>query len=176
MLESQWAIITGGPSSGKTTLINELESMGYPVRHEVARAYILHLMKCNHVSAEEVRQQVHPLQRHILTLKLMRERHTPKNDRVFFDRGTPDSLAYFRYHKLNTQDAVRACRYVRYKHVFFCSPLPFEKDGIRTENEEVAKILGQYIFDAYVDMGYQPILLPPVSISDRLSIILNKLS
>ena len=33
-------IVTGGPSSGKTTLINNLEAKGYCCHHEISRAII----------------------------------------------------------------------------------------------------------------------------------------
>src|SRR5688572_27283488 len=100
MIETNWSVITGGPSSGKTTLIRELEAQGHAVRHEVARSYIEQMMQHLRLTAEQVRQQTPYLQRQILALKLNRERHTQTNQPVFFDRGTPDSLAYFRYHQL----------------------------------------------------------------------------
>ena len=37
MKNTQWYVITGPPCSGKTTLIDKLEALGYPVVHEVAR-------------------------------------------------------------------------------------------------------------------------------------------
>jgi predicted ATPase len=40
MSETNWYVITGAPSSGKTTLLKELEELGYRVIHEVARAFI----------------------------------------------------------------------------------------------------------------------------------------
>ena len=33
-------VITGGPGSGKTTLINHIEQLGYPTMHEVSREII----------------------------------------------------------------------------------------------------------------------------------------
>ena len=38
--ETNWYVITGAPSSGKSSVIRELENLGYRVVHEVARAYI----------------------------------------------------------------------------------------------------------------------------------------
>ena len=40
MQQTNWHVITGAPCSGKTAVISELEHLGYPVVHEVARAYI----------------------------------------------------------------------------------------------------------------------------------------
>jgi predicted ATPase len=35
MSETNWYVVTGAPSSGKTTLVRELEKLGYRVVHEV---------------------------------------------------------------------------------------------------------------------------------------------
>ena len=40
MTATHWYVITGAPSSGKTTLLRELEKAGYRVIHEVARTII----------------------------------------------------------------------------------------------------------------------------------------
>ena len=36
----KWVVITGAPSSGKTSLIDALRQRGYAVLHEAARKYI----------------------------------------------------------------------------------------------------------------------------------------
>ncbi|MBW1726234.1 MAG: AAA family ATPase [Deltaproteobacteria bacterium] len=40
MQRTNWYVTTGAPCSGKTAVISALEQLGYPVVHEVARAYI----------------------------------------------------------------------------------------------------------------------------------------
>jgi predicted ATPase len=40
MRYTNWYVITGAPSSGKTSVICDLEKLGYRVVHEVARAYL----------------------------------------------------------------------------------------------------------------------------------------
>ena len=52
MIETNWCVITGGPSSGKTTLINYLANQGYQIAPEVARSYIKKLLGQNNTLDE----------------------------------------------------------------------------------------------------------------------------
>ena len=172
MIQTNWHVITGAPSSGKTTLINRMANMGYRIAPEVARNYIRQLIAHNH-KLEEVKHDVLPLQRKILTIMLERERQLPIDEIIFFDRGTPDSAAYFRYHHLDDNHVINACKHQRYKKVFYCHGLPVVHDAIRDEDDVSAKKIGEYIYDAYINLGYQLIELPAVSIENRLEIILS---
>lgn len=174
MIQTNWYVITGAPSSGKTTLINRLSSMGYQIASEVAREYIKQLIDQNHTLIELKQDTLH-MQRKILTIMLNRERQLPKNKLIFFDRGTPDSAAYFRFHHLDNNHVLKACKHKRYKQVFYCHGLPVVHDAIRDEDEVSAKKIGEYIYQTYIDLGYNIIELPAVSIEERLKIILAKI-
>ena len=43
MINTNWHVITGAPSSGKTTLIQRLAAASYPVAAEIAREHIQYL-------------------------------------------------------------------------------------------------------------------------------------
>ncbi|KTD64041.1 AAA family ATPase [Legionella spiritensis] len=172
MIQTNWDIITGPPSSGKTTLINLLASMGYTTSPEVARDYINRLLQC-HISLDMIQKDAWSLQRKILSIKLRKERQLPPDKKIFFDRGTPDSIAYYRFHNFPLTDAYKACSHRRYKRIFFCSGLPVERDGVRRENEDMAKLLGEYLFEAYVSLGYHPVVLPVTTVEERLNLILR---
>lgn len=45
LIQTNWHIITGGPSSGKTSLIKKIESLGFKIIHETARAIIEYELK-----------------------------------------------------------------------------------------------------------------------------------
>jgi len=69
MKKTNWCVITGAPSSGKTTLINALSIKGYRTEPEVARAHILYLLaKGEHIRAHN-RGEI-ALQKEILNLKI----------------------------------------------------------------------------------------------------------
>jgi len=175
VIETNWNIITGPPSSGKTTLINELSNLGYQVVHEVARYLLNHLSANSKLNINHIRRDTLELQRKMLALKLAKECRLPTDEPIFFDRGTPDSIAYFNFFQLDSKPAYKACQHRQYKHIFYCSGLPVEHDGLRTENNVIAKKLGKLTFEAYISLGYQPIILPVVSVEKRIEIILNHL-
>jgi predicted ATPase len=173
MIQTNWHVITGGPSSGKTTLINRLAEMGYKTSSEIARAYLKEQLAKNHLTVEDIKKNMLELQRRILSLMLEHERELSKDDLIFFDRGTPDSLAYFRFHHFNDEHVVKACQHLRYKKVFFCHQLPVVQDGIRDEDDATAKMISKYILTVYKDLNYDLIELPPLSIEERMQIILT---
>lgn len=170
MIKTQWCVITGAPSSGKTTLINQLAKQGYKISPEVARDCINQELITHQHNFAEIDQL--NLQHTIANVMIEREHVLPPNEIIFFDRGLPDSLAYYRFHHIDTTSLLKACESIRYAKVFFCHGLPIVKDLIRVEDESDAKKIGEYIHEAYTDLGYELIELPAVSVEDRLKIIL----
>lgn len=174
MIQTNWYVITGAPSSGKTTLINQLASAGYTIAPEVARDYINSLLANNYTLEDISHDNLH-LQRGILAVALKRERRLQANQLIFFDRGTPDSLGYFRYYKINEQHVLQTCQRLRYKKLFYCHPLPMEYDSVRIENNLSATKIGELIYDAYSKLGYELIELPAISVQQRMDIIIAHL-
>lgn len=171
MTPTNWHVITGAPSSGKTTLINRLAQLGYHTSPEVARQCISEYLAKNH-TLEDIHQD--QLQANILSIMKDREQHLQPQELIFFDRGLPDSIAYFRYHHLD-EKLTKNIPAHWYKKVFFCEGLPVIHDAIREEDDRSARKIGQYIYEAYSNLGYDLINLPPVSVDERLQIILSHL-
>lgn len=171
MIETNWYVITGAPSSGKTTLINRLTDLGYRTSPEVARACIEELLEKQHGVANNIRQEL--LQPAIYKIMYDREQHLSVNEPIFFDRGLPDSIAYYRFNHLDSSEVIKACIKLHYKLIFFCESLPLIHDNVRVEDEASAKTIGQYIYESYLGLGYEPILLPAVSVEERMNIILS---
>lgn len=169
---SQWCVITGAPCSGKTTIINELERRGYMTIAEVARAHIeKELTKGKSIS--EIRSDESSFQNHILHEKLKLENSLSKQQIIFFDRGVPDSIGYFKFHKLDYAQVLRKSLRIRYKKVYFLERLRFQNDAIRSETEEDALLLQHLILNAYEQLGYEPVHIPEGPVSKRLDLILK---
>lgn len=175
MIQTNWHVITGGPSAGKTTLIEQLAQRGYCVAPEVARDYIKQFLAQNY-TLEYITQHALQLQRGILALALKRERRLERNRLIFFDRGTVDSLAYFQYHHLEAAHVLHACQRIRYKKVFYCQQLPVVADSVRIEDNTSAKEIGALIYKAYEQLGYSLIELPNSSVEQRINIILSHIN
>lgn len=96
---TNWYVITGGPSSGKTTTVNILNSRGYRTTIEHARHY-LDSQRAVGKTVEEVLEHQAEFQLGILNMQLEQERTLSPADVVFLDRAIPDALAYYRFLKL----------------------------------------------------------------------------
>ncbi len=174
MQETKWVVITGPPSSGKTSIVDALEAQGYLICPEVAREIICYSLGSPTLEHRLPRNSL-ALQREILAITLRREHRLPLDQRIIFDRGAPDSIAYFKFHHFDPKLAYKASEFRRYDLVFYCEGLPFVQDQIRIENERIAKDIGRRIKDAYQSLGYPLHILPPISLQHRLEMIMKHL-
>jgi predicted ATPase len=174
MLETNWYVITGAPSSGKTKLIEYLSFLGYRTVPEVARLLIdIEMSKGKRI--EEIRGNEYEFQMRILKMKIDVENRTPIDQLTFFDRGIPDSIAYFKISNMDTKPVIDACKKRRYKGVFLLEQLPFDKDYARTEDEKLAKELSDLIEDSYIGLGYKVVHVPVKPITERAKFILDRI-
>ena len=94
MEKNNWYVITGGPHSGKTSVIELLEKKGYRAIYESARIYIDEELEKGR-TIEQIRKDELEFQKGILDMKIDIEKKQPKDEVIFFDRGIPDSDAYY---------------------------------------------------------------------------------
>ena len=171
---TNWIVVTGPPSSGKTTLIQGLQAKGFTICPELAREIIQYSFGSS-FTAKSLRHDKLKLQREILAVSLKREHGLDCAEQIFFDRGTPDSIAYFKLHGFDQQPAIRASMFRRYLHVVYCEGLVMVKDGLRQESDIEAKKIGELILEAYRMLGYHPICLPVLPPEARLEFLLQSL-
>jgi predicted ATPase len=172
---SRWVVITGAPSSGKTSVIEDLRARGYAVQEEVARALIEECLRRG-LSVEDVwREGGQQLQHDILRIKRAREAALDPAACVFMDRGMPDSIAYFRLAGLDTAIAAAACMTFHYAAVFIFDRLPLVKDGVRAEDEAAAQKIDAMLRADYQSLGYDPVSVPVMPIAQRSDFILHAL-
>lgn len=174
--KTNWCVITGAPSSGKTSVVEELARRGHAIQNEIARDLIEECL--NHgMTLAEVRgdEYAKELQQRILKLKNAREMALDPETLIFSDRGTPDSIAYFRIAGLDTALATVAAQVFRYRAVFILDRLPVQKDGVRSESEEQAGVLDHMIEEDYKALGYAPVRVPVLPIPARADFILARL-
>ena len=174
MKESKWYVITGAPSSGKTTIISRLSKLGYQTIPEAARVLIDKEISEGR-TLEEIRRDELDFQRKVLKMKIEIENKISKDKIVFFDRGVPDTIAYYKLYGFNLEEVLKFCKERTYKKIFFLEPLPFEKDYARIEDEDKAKKLNNLFKMAYIDLGYDVISVPIISVDERVKLILSNL-
>jgi predicted ATPase len=167
-------VITGAPCSGKTAVIHTLEQRGYKVVHEVARAYMDNeLMKGK--TLPEIKADERAFERHILMEKVRIESTLEKDEIIFFDRGVPDSIAYYKLNGLDSTEPFQKSGEVRYQNVFLFERLRFLTDPVRTEDEKTARRLNRLIEESYQSLGYDIVHVPLLSVEERTEFILKHL-
>ncbi len=174
--DTNWCVITGAPSSGKTSVIDEFARRGYPIQSEVARELIEECLR-HGMTLAEIRgaDYVQEMQRKILRFKLAREMALDEKKLVFADRGTPDSIVYFKLAGVDAKQAIDASHTYHYRAVFMLDRLPLVKDGVRTESDAEAEKIGDQIAAAYTALGYELVAVPVLSVPERVDYILQKL-
>jgi predicted ATPase len=171
-------VITGGPGSGKSTLIEALAAAGIATSAEVGRAIIREEMATGGTAlpwADELafaeRMVVREIAAHAEALA--------SEQTVILDRGVPDVIGFLRVSGLpvppHIDAAARTCRYNR--HVFIAPywDAIYTGDAERKQTPAVAEATHIIMAETYRDYGYALIELPLVSISERVSFITDRI-
>lgn len=172
---TNWYVITGGPSSGKTTTISLLKSKGYATTPEMARAIIEEEMDLGRELAE-IRADGDAFQIQILHRQQQLEAKLDPEQVVFMDRGIPDGLAYERFLGLTPNpELVAASEAAAYHKVFVLDLLPIEDDGGRIENAEQQRQIHDQLLLTYRELGCDVVEVPVMSPGERAQFVLERL-
>lgn len=172
-LSNNWFVITGGPSSGKSTTLDHLEKQGHIVVPEAARVYIDQQLAEGKTLAE-IRASEENFQKKVLQMKQVAESKLLPHQTVFLDRGMHDNLAYMRLYNYPIDQALhRILMDSRYKAVFLLEMLDFEDDYARTENLKTAQRLEALLAEVYTEYQLPVIRIPRAPIEERVQLILN---
>ena len=175
MRDTNWYVVTGAPCSGKSSVIRELEALGYRVVHEVARALIDSLLQKG-IRLEEIKADTLGFERRILAAKTEIEMNLAPEEVVFLDRAVPDSIAYYTAEGLDPADPLKTSRRFRYRKVFLFERLRFEGDRVRSENDLKAAGIEVLIQQSYEDLGYELVRVPIMALQRRTQFVLGHVS
>jgi predicted ATPase len=174
----QFFIVTGGPGSGKSSLIEALHQRGYARSIEAGRGIIQ-----DQVAIEG---RALPWHDRLLFAELMlswdmRSYHLAQNSTapVFFDRGVPDTLGYLRLLRLPAPAHMRkAADVFRYNRKVFIGP-PweeiFEQDRERKQDFEEAVRTYDSLVKTYRSLNYELIELPRSPLEERRDFVINEI-
>lgn len=174
-----WYVLTGAPSSGKSTLLAALAARGYRTQIEAARHVIEREVARGRDLLEMRHRDAAAFQHEVLQLKLEWEAELPHDQIVFFDRGIPDSVAYYRHENIPEdvflRDAIAKARYRRVFVLDLISRENFVLDGARSETWAGAQELDQLLESAYRELGYDVMRVPAISVDERADFVLKNL-
>ncbi len=165
---------SGCSGGGKSTLLSELEHRGYKVLAEPGRQIVK--------EQEAIGGKALPWNdlNAFLELALSRYLHTFVAERdskhpVFFDRGVIDSVQLSDKQPKNFDQAAKKFRYNR--KVFMLPPWKeiYKEDAERKHNFEDALREYEELQIKYMNYGYDVILIPKGSVSERTDFILKNL-
>lgn len=171
-------VITGGPGAGKTSLIEALAGSGHAVWPEAGRAII----RDQQAIGGRGLPWVDPVLFAELMLSSDLRGHAEARagqGNVFFDRGVPDIAGYLALCGLPIPDHVeRAAQQQRYRRTVFIAP-PwrdiFTQDAERKQDFAEAQRTYAAMAATYPRYGYALVELPRVSVTERVSFVLDRL-
>jgi len=171
-------VITGGPGTGKSTIIGRLESNGFHCMPEISREIIL--------EARELGIEQLFLEDPILFSKKLLEKRENQfisaersgKEIVFFDRGIHDVVAYLNFLEVDYKDPfLISAQKHQYTKVFLLPPWEqiYMTDNERYESFEQAMLIYKHLKQTYNQYGYEMTEVPFGKVENRVGFILENL-
>ena len=166
-------IITGGPGSGKSSLLSALVKQNYQGFEEISRVII---QEQHAIGGDMV-----PWQNLAAFADLCYERMNAQLNQCdldcicFYDRGLPDIIAYVRKGGLKVPKKYFE-KAKSYNKTVFLAPAwedIFVNDDERPESFKDAVEISKFLRTTYSELGFNIIELPKISIEERVAFIEN---
>jgi len=172
----QKIVITGGPGTGKSTIIDELIKRHFMCMTEISREITLNARK----NGTDQLFLTKPLLFSELLLEgrvnQYIESEKKDEDIVFFDRGIPDVHAYMNYISIDyPKTYLTKSNLYKYDYIFLMPPWEeiYISDNERYENFEQALAIHNHLERTYKELNYTIIEVPTGTINERTDFILN---
>jgi predicted ATPase len=172
----QKIVITGGPGTGKSTIIEELAMRNFTCMTEISREVTLNARS----KGIEQLFLTNPLLFSELLLEgrvnQYLEADKKNKDIIFFDRGIPDVHAYMNYISIDYPETyITQSNLYRYDYIFLMPPWEeiYISDNERYENFEQALAIHNHLERTYKELNYNIIEVPKGNINERANFILN---
>jgi predicted ATPase len=172
-------VLTGGPGSGKTSLIEALRQSGHYCTVEAGRAII---QDQTLIGGRALPWDDRSLFAELMLSWEMRSYQEAQQQTgvVFFDRGVIDVLGYLcLLGQAIPEPMLAAAEQFRYNRLVFLAPpweQIFHRDRERKQDFEEAVRTYDAMVAAYTRYGYELLELPRVSVKERLDFVLGEVA
>lgn len=169
-------VLTGPAYSGKTAALHELANYRFATVPEAATQLISEQLERGGNILPWTR--LDDFLEVLIERQLELESKIPPGSKIaFIDRGIPDELAYFKYIGIKpTPVYAKAFQEHRYDGVFVFDPIPgYRQDKIRREPPEMVQRLRMLHEEAYRELGYDVIVVPFMSVEERVNFIIDRI-
>ena len=179
VMNKEIIVLVGGPSSGKTTLIDALTEKGYICYPEISREII---QKAQKEGIEQLFLEKPLLFSELLLEGRINQYEEAKNEQapiVFIDRGLPDVIAYMNFVGNTYPESFhQACLENKYSKVFVLPPWEeiYVSDKERYESYEQAVLIHNHLEQTYLDYGYDLIRVPKDSVTNRVQFLMDTIT
>ena len=170
-------VLAGGPSTGKTSVLNELKKLGFVCYDEAARDIL------SDYSSKGSSFKLDPIK---ISREILSKRDNDyndslriscKNDIIFYDRGVHEITAYLRFINQSNDYWEELLKNYKYDVVFIFPSWKeiYTKDDNRTEEYEEAMKISPFIYQIYDESSILSIEVPNISVKERVEFILNNI-
>jgi predicted ATPase len=174
-------VITGGPFSGKTSLVRALAAQGFATVPEAAIEVIEDLTHEFGLDGQAAWRAEHreEFQERIIQKQLVLEEREHAVGPLFLDRGRLDGVAYCHVYQSEIPTSLAfACSNLPYDKVFLLDTLTaFEgraKSG-RTSDRARSLAIRDALRAVYADRGLEPIDVPEMPLVERVEFVIAQL-
>ncbi|PPD11786.1 AAA family ATPase [Methylophilus sp.] len=175
LLAKHFYLFSGGPGSGKSSLLDYLSHQGYHCMAEAGRQIIQQQVS---IAGPALPWQDRQLFAEMMLSWELRNYHAAQradSPLVLFDRGIPDIIGYLRLEGLQVPaHLMSAARQFRYHPLVFMAPPRadiYHQDTERRQDFNTACQTFDAIAKTYEELGYDLIELPKTSIEQRAAFV-----
>jgi predicted ATPase len=177
MATNRFVVISGCSGGGKSTLLTALGQRGYATVEEPGRRIVRQELLAEGLALPWMDEAAFAKKAMALALA---DRTTANlaGDWIFFDRGLVDAAAAFQYLTGGPVLAPLAQAHRYHHRVFLTPPWPeiYVSDPERRHSLDAAVTEYQRLLSAYPSIGYEVIILPKVSVTERADFVLHTLA
>lgn len=169
-IATEWVVLTGPPSSGKSTVQTRLKDAGFAISKDSTRQLIADVTEAGR-DAEEFRF-ADDFQPRVLDAMAAAEAKLDPAEVTFLEYALPCNIAF---HRTESRELVpglaEAAQRYRYAEVFILDPVGWSTDAQRVEDVEYQATVHEHLFDVYRELGYDPIRVPLLTPTKRVDLV-----